>query len=164
VSEGSGESAVRKFPVARAGIAFLVIPLFTSYVFFVPGIFAARSNLRELAMSMAILPVDALLYAWPGYVTFLIVGVPTLYVLYRLNRTAFWLFACLGALYTALPCMILRLVAKSPRGDYLGLASIFAVIGLANGILTRLIVFGRRPTKVLSGSRHPAPGGPGQTR
>lgn len=142
MSDAQTKSSAKRFPVARTAIAFVVIPLVTSYAFFLPAAFAVKSNLREFAMSMAILPVDALLYAWPGYVTFLIIGVPTIYLLYRADRIDFWLFACFGALYTA--WVMLHLVMKSPRGNYIGLAVMFAVIGLANGILTRLIVFGRR--------------------
>jgi hypothetical protein len=76
--------------------------------------------------------------------TFLLLGVPTLYLLSRMRRTGFLLLACIGALYTAAPWIALEIAVQPPQDKMLQLAPSFAVIGLANGILTRLIVFGRR--------------------
>jgi MFS superfamily sulfate permease-like transporter len=78
---------------------------------------------------------------------FLIVGAGTIYLLYRAGRTDFGVFATFGALYTPLSWLLLSPI--HPLHWNLFLLQLrelpaYAVIGALSGILTILIIFGRR--------------------
>src|SRR6185312_325742 len=91
--------------------------------------------------------VGILLYAleasWPGYLLFLFVGVPVIYLFHRLDWTQWWKFAVAGALglqllwlYFDLPNMDLyRVLVDAKR-----MLPIFAIIGAVDGVLIRLII------------------------
>jgi hypothetical protein len=85
-------------------------------------------------------------YAILGFITFLVLGIPTLYLLYRWNRLGFGWFMLFGALYTALPVPFLptNYHSHSYLANAIAFISVYAPIGIFGGILTRLMVFGRR--------------------
>ncbi len=132
-----------KFPTGRALVDLVVVSIGTPFLFFSLSLFGHRWTKDDL-YGLAFLPLASILFAWPGCITFLVVGLPTLYLLYRTKQTDFLTFALLGGVYTALPWVVLQIVQRPPHGKFLQLAPLFFDIGLANGIITRLIVFGRR--------------------
>jgi uncharacterized BrkB/YihY/UPF0761 family membrane protein len=136
----TADTPEKRFPVYRALIAVAAVSIFTPLVVLLLSIVGTKPALHELAA----LPVPAILFAWPGCVTFLALGLPTLYGLFRLNRTGFVIFALFGALYTALPWLVLHVALRPPRERFLNFVPMFLVIGIGNGIITRLIAFGRR--------------------
>lgn len=83
-------------------------------------------------------------YAIPGYITFLVLGIPTLYLLYRWNRLGFGWFMFFGALYTALPFLFLRSNYAGHWASFRAGVSSFGPVGVLGGLLTRLIIFGRK--------------------
>ena len=86
--------------------------------------------------------------AVPGYLVFLILGIPTIYFLYRWKRLGFGWFALFGVLYTSLAFAILGLCIYHDRSTYFitlkAYLQIWGVAGFFGGVLTRLIVFGPR--------------------
>ena len=130
----------KKFPFWRVLLAMAVASIFPPFVLFALSMSASRPALSDLAL----LPLVSILYAWPGCLTFLLFGLPTLYFLLRAHRTGFVTFAFFGALYTALPWVILQAIQHPPRHKFLQLVPTFAEIGIVNGIFTRLIVVGLR--------------------
>jgi hypothetical protein len=146
----STRAAVKRFPVFRALIAFFVIPVFTVLVYFLPGAALWRTapgpafgteDLREWT-------IVAIIFAWPGYIAFLVLGLPTAYLLFRSHRTGFGMFAFFGAVYTSLPWLILGITCPMNWARYLAQLKetmpVFAAIGVVGGLLTRLIIFGFR--------------------
>lgn len=122
----------------------IVVSVFTPFAVFLS---AAPGSALELWGAMS-LPVAAIMYAWPGALVFLVLGWPTLYVLFRTNHTSFLTFAFFGALYTALPWALFQVLAQSRRGLFLNFNVLFIAIGLVNGTLTRLILVGFRKLDV----------------
>jgi hypothetical protein len=134
-----------KFPIRRTLIAFLVIPplsneimLFMTQRIGTEGIFTYVCEISFIAVA----------YSWIGYMTFLLLGLPALYLLHRLNWSNFFIFALIGALYTVTPWLLVSFrrgpvtpmrVVLSVRGALL----FFGLFGVFNGLLTRLIVLGR---------------------
>ena len=131
-------------PVGRVLVALVIVPLFTNVLFLLPAVYQERSDPRDLASSLLALPLAAVIDAWPGYVVFGVLGIPLIYLLARIGRTDFLVFAGAGAICTAAPWIILQMAAHAPHSKPIQLAPLFGVIGLANGVLTRLIVFGYR--------------------
>jgi len=136
----------KAFPVGRVLIAALVVPVFPLLAITVVGELGPTPG-QSLADRL-LAPLTAPLLSWPGYVVFFLAGVPTIYLLYRWNHFGFALFAAFGALYTSLAvCFIVHpypfswsLYFETLRGTL----PLFAGLGALAGILTRLVVFGRR--------------------
>ncbi|MGA8028287.1 MAG: hypothetical protein WB992_14180 [Bryobacteraceae bacterium] len=153
-----GTPARGRFPIVRALIAMIVVPVATVVGPALPGAFRPHSYPPD-QFSLYVLFLEsmgALSLAIPGYLVFLVLGIPTMYLLYRSNRLGFAWFMLFGALYTALPFPMLGLYAYSNRSEYVNVVrafiSLYAPIGILGGILTRLIVFGwrargRRPAR-----------------
>jgi hypothetical protein len=137
----SRDTAGKRFPIGRVLIALVVVSILTPLIVLLyPGMASGPRWYDFVALF-----VVSLLLAWPGCLTFLVLGLPTLYLLFRTNHIGFPIFALFGGLYTALPWVVLQIIQRPPRGKFLQLVPMFFAIGLINGILTRLIVFGRRP-------------------
>ena len=132
--------STERFPVGRTFVSLIAVSMITPLAFILPAMWHGRLNLREWAL----LPVVSIVYAWPGCITFLLLGLPTIYGLFRFNRTGYLPFILFGALYTAVPWIILQGLLHPPRARFLQLVPLFAIIGIVNGLLTRLIIFGRR--------------------
>lgn len=139
--------AVKGFPIIRVLIAGLIIPSFPLLAVFVANQLSP-TPMREsftLAESLLVFPVYAAL-SWPGYVVFFLLGVPTIYLLYRWNHFGFIIFGIFGALYTCLGVYFaIDPYPNQPERNFevtLGLAPIFGWLGALAGVLTRLIVFG----------------------
>jgi len=140
-----------KFPIRRVLIALLVIPLISNLglalLNMIWSLTHAPVGQQPEAAANAI--ALAILFSWPGYLTFLVIGLPTLYALYRVGWSGFTIFAVIGAAYTFLPWFVL---GESPSHiswdayirDFWEQFKIFGSVGAMNGILTRLIVVGRR--------------------
>lgn len=143
VEEATGDGR-KNFPIGRTVVAFFVAPQIP--LILLSAIVSAFHPHWEwhptfewaLALLWPLLMIP--IVPWPAYAVFLAIGAPTLYMLYRLNRLSFALFAFFGALYTGLTALLLI----TPRSADMALT--FAGVGALDGILVRLIVFGRRWT------------------
>jgi hypothetical protein len=125
-----------KFPVGRGVLAMVVPAVLTPLIMFVLGIVPARPSVREIAL----LPVMALIFAWPGALVGLLLGLPTAYWLFRRRQTGFIAYVLVGAFYTVAPLIVGQALTTSAR--YLPWIPVFALIGLLNGALARIILFG----------------------
>jgi len=140
-----------KFPIGRALIALLIVPPVTiglSAIAFssdhrwprpFPGITEWLRQMLEFAAFLVILG------SWPGYIAFVVLGLPTLYVLYRLNQSEFSLFALLGLICTSVAWIAFFYIIPpndNPRMALLCSTPPWAILGLVAGVLTRLVVVG----------------------
>jgi hypothetical protein len=140
-----------KFPIRRVLIAFLVIPGFSNLALAVLNVIWSLTHAPAGQQPEAVADAVALaiLFSWPGYLTFLVIGLPTLYALYRVGWSGFTIFAVIGAVYTFLPWFVLgESPAHISREAYVRDSweqfKVLGSVGAVNGILTRLIVVGRR--------------------
>lgn len=154
----------RPFPIARSFIALIVVPVGTVVVpLFIGDLFQRTPPWEHLSWWASLklwflfTASAACYYAIPGYITFLVLGIPSLYLLHRWKRLGFGWFMLLGALYTALPFPFLAWFVGY-RSEYLAIVgpytSVFALVGILGGILTRLIVFGGFSSKKGSARPH----------
>jgi hypothetical protein len=126
--EGSADKAGKRFPIGRTLIALVIVSIFTPGIMLVPATLAGPQQLYGLMF----LPLASIMLAWPGCLTFLALGLPTLYWLFRTNHTGFIIFAFFGALYTALAWDVFQVIAKQ-REQLHNFVPIFVVIiGLIN--------------------------------
>lgn len=119
--------------------------LYLCMVAFAPG--AGESRLSDFLHDLLLLPAVSVIFAWPGYVIFLVLGVPTLYFLFRYKRADLVIFLLVGAFCTPLPFFVLALLPPHRPGQVkneLDAVPLFALLGLFNGFLTWLIVLGWR--------------------
>jgi hypothetical protein len=118
-----------------------VVSVLTPILYLLPLGIDKTTSLYDLLL----LPVNGIVFAWPGCVMFLAFGLPTIFALHRLHQTGFGIFALFGMLYTALGAAILYLSGGSRRPrELIVYLFIFGLIGLINGMITRLIVYGWR--------------------
>jgi hypothetical protein len=81
--------------------------------------------------------VGLILSSVPGYISFLVLGVPTLYYSHKFNVTGYGIYTFFGTLYAFIAALVIaRALAV------LAVLVIFAPLGAFAGILTRMIVFG----------------------
>jgi uncharacterized BrkB/YihY/UPF0761 family membrane protein len=140
-----------QFPISRALTAFCLMPMVGTMgvfgsnwiwnILMTPG--SERSlNLRDLDWVFL-----ALVYSWPAYAFFLIVGLPTMYFYFRQGWSRFEAFAFAGAVYAAASWIIFglgpsTLSVKQYILYRLSELSVLIPIGAVCGILTRLIIIG----------------------
>ena len=96
---------MKRFPIYRALLALLVVPPFTMLVYFLIGSVSHPLEPGELRS----LVLACLIFALPGYIVFLGLGLPTIYVLFDLRKTGFGTFAFFGMVYTSLPWVFIAL-------------------------------------------------------
>ena len=141
MSPEDNDTAGQHFPIWRALVAMAVVSVLTPMIYLLRAGFYAKPSLYELA----VLPLDGFVFAWPVCIIFVALGFPTLYTLFRLHRTGFGLFVSFGVLYTALGAALLYVSGGGRRTRELMYYSVvFGLIGLVNGVITRLIVCGWR--------------------
>lgn len=126
----------KRFPIRRMFVAsFLISWLTTGLV--ILGNEQGRPKFTSVSVNAL---MGMAFFSFPGWVIFLALGGPTLYLLYRLNWTNFAIFAFFGAVYTALPFLIFQqLYFPQDLGSF-AIVWPFTGIGLVNGVLTRVIV------------------------
>ena len=134
-------TAGQPLPLWRVVIAMAVVSVLTPILYLLPLGIDRKTSLYEFLL----LPLNGIVFAWPGCLMFLALGLPTIFVLHRLHRTGFGIFALFGMLYTTLGEAILYFAGggRRPR-ELMVYLFIFGLIGLINGVITRLIVYGRR--------------------
>ena len=136
------------FPVGRAILALAIVPPLTSLVLlFIRLAIMVKPLLEVTPQQILGILLYALEASWPGYLLFLFVGIPVIYLLHRLKWTQLWKFAVAGTLclqllwlYFDLPNMDLYDVLVDARR----MVPIFATIGAVDGVLIRLIILGGR--------------------
>jgi hypothetical protein len=111
----------------RLLLATFLVPICSNVVFLFPAYYEVRHGIRDFATSLVMLPAVAAIFAWPGFLVFLVLGIPTLYLLHRLRRTGFLLCALFGALYTPLSFIVLDITQLSPQHKVLQSAPTLAV-------------------------------------
>jgi cbb3-type cytochrome oxidase subunit 1 len=67
---------------------------------------------------------------------------PTAYWLFRRGQTGFVVYILVGAIYTIVPLIVGQALMKSAR--YFEWIPLFALIGILNGALAKIILFGWR--------------------
>jgi hypothetical protein len=89
-----------------------------------------------------------LILSWPGYVIFAGLGIPMLLLFSRFNWTRLWAFAVVGMICTEIPWLLIAFTspndAATVHAMLRGTLPQFALIGIVNGIITRLIFLGTR--------------------
>ena len=138
-----------QFPGYRVLIAFLVIPIFSMLAFLMDNQIWLLTHPSRGMEKPALWDWSwigfAVVFSWPGYLVFLVLGIPTLYVLYRRKETAFALFALIGMVYAFLPAVVAGLTVRPfvPHvylSFLMGECVALGLIGVIDGILVRLIV------------------------
>lgn len=142
-----------RFPIGRTVFALAVIPPLTLLI---PGIVNSQLFVHQpgdvstglSSIGRTILAI--LILACPGYVIFAILGIPLLYVFSRFNWTRLWAFAVVGMICTEIPWFLIAATSHSDpettRARLWDALPTYALVGMLNGIITRLIVLGwRRP-------------------
>ncbi len=140
----------RKVLVGRCVILFLLIPPFTiAFAFALQRIMVTLQGHdksgESFMQALLGLLVISFLFSWPGYLTFFILGLPTLYLLFRLSWTSASVFIIIGAVYATLPWLFLGLPHPCDRGVYVQHISVeipfFAVAGAISGALMWFLLF-----------------------
>ncbi len=144
-----------KFPLGRVFIALFAVPFPAIVVMLLFGEITGTGAPEErfsLKTTLLFLPTTAAIFAWPGYVVFLLLGVPTLYLLFRLRRSDVFLFLLFGGIYAPLPWFLAALRGPFSADTYYETLKaevpIFVLFGIAAGWLTRIIVIPSRRTPV----------------
>lgn len=146
-----GSTWPEKFPIARTVIAFLVIPLFSNLALLLINRVWSLTHSGPVGGAEAQNGLEwiflAIIYSWVGYLTFLLLGLPTLYALYRLHWSGFLAFIVIGTFDTFLPWVVLgfgpHAHAHPGRMSLVYLWEEFKAVGTVgaiNGVLTRLIL------------------------
>jgi len=160
--------SVERFPIGHVLLAGFIVPAFPLLAITIANELSPKPWRQSNSFIDFLLLIPAeVLVSWPGYVVFFLLGVPTTYLLYRWHHVGFLLFAVIGAIYTSLAvCLLVHpypftwpLYFDTLRASL----PLFAGLGAGAGVLTRLIVFGRRLSKDLLENQHTAPGELGQT-
>lgn len=146
----------KRFPIYRALVALIVVPPLILAIFpfliFLLGLIINRRSSAAIpgehwsGFDLLLFPVVTVIYSWPGYIAFALLGLPTLYLLYRWNRVELVLFGAIGAVYTCLAWVLFEFIAQrdpAARAEYMRMTPIWVVAGFIGGVLTRCIVHWR---------------------
>lgn len=130
------------YPIGRTLLALLIVPSLMVGSMFATGM--GKFSVHELAF----LPIVTLMYSWPGYVIFAGLGIPILLLFFRFKLARFWEFAIVGMICTEIPWLVVAVTspldAATVHAQLRSSLLLFAPIGIVNGIVTRLIILGRR--------------------
>ena len=140
-------SVSQKFPLQKSLVALLVVP--PSTFCFVGLIATCLARVKEWPpiADVAWYPLYYIVFAWPGYIVFLVLGLPSLYILFRYKYLSLWVFMLIGALYTSATWIVISLLGPPSLDRFaasLRETFIFVLAGALGGALTRTIVFGWR--------------------
>jgi hypothetical protein len=135
------------FPVVNTIGAFLIAPALPLLILFIVGEVVSSRHVSPFEhdhgqmpwwIGIWLVPVPAIIMSWPGYLSFLVLGIPTLYILYGYGHTGYIICALFGALYCSIAVLF---IMPWPAIQF------YAPLGALSGIVTKLIVFGRNPNK-----------------
>lgn len=139
-----------KFPVGRTIVALSIVPPLSLLIPILTGILIQRPPGALENLNDRHFPLFILILSWPGYVVFAGLGIPILLLFFRFKLARFWEFAIAGMICTEIPWLIVAFTgprdAATVHAQLRSTLPPFAVMGIVNGIITRLIVLGvRRP-------------------
>ena len=137
-----------EFPIRRTLLALLIVPPGTLLIPLLVSMLTQKSQGGWNAVDILKLPVFILIFSWPGYVIFAVLGIPILLLFFRFKLARFWEFAVIGMICTEIPWLV---IASTDGRDAATVHALlrstlprFGVIGIGSGIITRLIILGRR--------------------
>jgi hypothetical protein len=117
-----------KYPVMRVLAAFTVVPPLSNFMLIAINRLWVLTRPLPFGKAEPLVSFDwilvAIICAVPGYIAFLLLGVRSLYLLYRMKWSGFVLFAVLGTCYTFLTVVAWE-CEPSP-----------SLVGAINGIVT----------------------------